>query len=858
MRLNAAGWSVLVTFLLVLTACGSAPNRPNAAQPKLFTPGSVSKDAVQVPELWFVEFEGDPGAGGNLSAQSLERQKFRLAAQTAGIRLQERRAFGTLFNGLSVKASALNALKLSQLPEVKAVYPVLQVQMPEVQRTEAQPANPLGSALEQTGVDVVQKTLGLTGKGVKVGVIDTGIDLEHPDFAGRLLSGYAFVDNAFTGGNTPTPGGRPDDCAAHGTHVAGIIGAKGKVTGVAPDAQLAPYKIFGCQGPTNTELILAALERAFADRMDVVNLSLGTVFEWPNYPTAEAASRLAQRGVVVVASMGNAGAGTFAGSVPALGENVIAVASYDNITIVGEKLFTVSPDNLETVFKEAIAAAPTPKSGSLSLVRTGTATAEHDACAPLAAGSLSGKAVLIRRSSDPACFLYTQSLNAQNAGAAAVVVYNNVPNELPQPSFMGRETPITIPVVLTTAAMGEVLDQRVAGGNVTLTWTDRLATRPNPSGNLISYFSSFGLSPDLTLKPDIGAPGGFIYSTVPLELGGYTTLSGTSMASPHVAGMAALLIQAQPGIRPQHVRTILQNTALPQLWSSDPKYGELDYAFRQGAGLANMLRAATTTTLVQPSRLSLGESAGGRTTFPLTVTNTSSQRRTYTLAYTDSMAASGATTDAIPTPLPARANVTFGRERLAVEGGNSATFPVTITPDAELPDRTLYGGYIEVWAGDTVAARVPFAGFKGDYQSIQVLTPTPNGYPWLAKAGDTTFDKQPEGTAYTLAEGDMPIFLAHLDHQAARLVGEVYDADSRFVGRAFDEQYLQRAGFDGQANIYIFDGTVRLGYAAVQATRTVPNGTYWLKLRVLKALGNPTNPAHWEEWQSPRFSLARP
>ncbi|MCX7803543.1 MAG: S8 family serine peptidase, partial [Meiothermus ruber] len=158
----------------------------------------------------------------------------------------------------------------------------------------------------------MRENLGLTGRGVRVGIIDTGIDLDHPDLAGRIVAGWDFVGDDFNAANperlTPQPDPNPDDCNGHGTHVAGIVGANGRVKGVAPEVVFGAYKVFGCEGSTTSEIILAALEMAWKDRMDVVNMSLGAAFQWPQYPTAVASDRLVRKGVVVVAPAGNSGA----------------------------------------------------------------------------------------------------------------------------------------------------------------------------------------------------------------------------------------------------------------------------------------------------------------------------------------------------------------------------------------------------------------------------------------------------------------------------------------------------------------------------------------------------------------------
>jgi subtilisin family serine protease len=125
----------------------------------------------------------------------------------------------------------------------------------------------------------------------------------------------------------PVPDPDPDDCGGHGTHVSGIIGADGGLTGVAPRVKFHAYRVFGCQGSTTADVLLDAMELAFDDRADVVNMSIGGALQWPQYSTARAADRLVRRGVVVVASIGNEGPlGLYAASAPGVGKNVIGVA----------------------------------------------------------------------------------------------------------------------------------------------------------------------------------------------------------------------------------------------------------------------------------------------------------------------------------------------------------------------------------------------------------------------------------------------------------------------------------------------------------------------------------------------------
>lgn len=149
---------------------------------------------------------------------------------------------------------------------------------------------------------------------------------------------------------------------------------------------------------------------------------------------------------------------------------------------------------------------------------------------------------------------------------------------------------------------------------------------------------------------------------------------------------------------------------------------------------------------------------------------------------------------------------------------------------------------------------MPYAGFKGDYQSIQVLKPTPASYPWLAKRNGNSFSEQSDGATYTFTEGDVPYVLVHLDHQVRRIRMEVRDATSgKSWGRALDESYWDRNSTATGFFWVSWDGVTLNG----KQSTTVPRRKYKITLSVEKALGEDKNAAHWESWTSPSFNIAR-
>jgi subtilisin family serine protease len=701
--------------------------------------------------------------------------------------------------------------------------------------------------------------------------------------------GFDFVGDAFNADDvTPivAPDPIPDDCNGHGTHVAGIIGANGGLTGVAPGVTFHAYRVFGCEGSTTSDIMLAAMEMALENGADVLNMSIGSSFQWPDYPTAQGAARLVRHGIVVVAAIGNAGtSGLYAASAPGVGRDVIGVASFDN-THGHLPAFTISPDATAIAYLAAAGAPVPPAAGAFPMARTGTPTVTDDACSALPAGSLTGRVVLIRRGG---CSFYEKAFNAQSAGAAGVVLYNNAAGFI-SPTVAGMPS-ITIPVVAITAARGALIDSRLASGPVTMTWTAQITTEPIPTGGLISSFSSYGPAPDLSFKPDLGAPGGMIRSTLPLEQGGYGAVSGTSMSSPHTAGAVALLLQARPDARPDEIHERLQNTARPALWAGNPSLGFLDNVHRQGAGLLRLDDAVLSQAVVSPGSLALGEVETGSVSKRLRLRSSGEREHdrghgrkrssasrdrgrgrgrgrnpdndndgdavTYTLSHRPALATGRDTFT--PSFHASFATVQFSRPTLTAGGdGDETEVLVTITPPAAAGPSRLFGGYIVLTPDDgSPVLRVPYAGYKGDYQAIPVLTPTPAGFPWLATLVWPDFVNEPAGALFTLQDDDVPFILLHLDHQSRQLKLEVFDVTTgRSLGFAEIDDFVVRNSSNTSFFAIPWDGTTMK--RAGGKTRAVPNGTYRIEVSILKALGDPRNPAHAERWTSPDITIARP
>ncbi|HXH35707.1 MAG TPA: S8 family serine peptidase [Plantibacter sp.] len=812
----------------------------------------------ETPSAYFVELKGSAAA-------------FRTEAKATGLQYSERFTYNKLFNGLSIKLGSGQLNALQGLSNVKATYPVLRAELEPTSTTD------LATAVAMTGADLANGS-GFTGTGVKVAVMDTGVDYNHADLGGdgsdsdaasndgafdgdfpnsRVTTGWDFVGDAFdanenaaTYNPVATPDPDPDDCHGHGTHVAGIVGANGAVKGVAPGVTFGAYRVFGCNGSTTSDIMLAAMERALADGMHVLNMSIGSAFmTWPQYPTAAGADALVDAGMVVVASIGNSGAdGLYSAGAPGVGNKVIGTASYDNSHV--SALTFDAPGRTGIAYLPITSTEDPPTSGTTPDVIWVGRGCNVDTYL----GNPAGKVALIERG---ACTFAEKYNKAVANGAVDVIIHNNSAG-----LFAGGGIVGVAGISAVGISQADGLYLRSLTTPFGITWTANRVNAANPTGGQISSFSSYGMNAELTLKPDIGAPGGLIRSTYPLEKGAYAIISGTSMASPHVAGAAALLRQARPTLAASEFAAILQNSADPR---NSPLAALPDYVHRQGAGMVDIDDSILSTTTMTPGKVSLGEGEGGTAT--ISIKNSSASEQTYTMSHQAALnTGPNANSPFSFTAQFAPATVSFLPASVIVPAGGTATVVATIVANPGILQQAQYGGYLRATTGSGQVYRVPYAGLKGDYQSIQVLHPTANGFPWLAKRSATGYTNQPTGATYTFVDGDIPYFVAHFRHQARNAVFTVLDAatglpvDPEF-STIIREDYLPRNSTSGAFFAYSWDGKrafVDNGKKGKEHRRGVPDGQYKVRLTVLKALGDPANPAHTETWTSPTITIDRP
>ena len=589
-----------------------APDGANST----FVPASLSDQPVEV----VLQMSGDPVAVQDAAAQQslgrkltgAEKQAIRdqLQAQQDGLRGDLDRAGAQVvgqmqdaYNGVHVIVPESNLDQLASLPGVVAVHGV----------TTFTPDN-------TNGVPFIGGPtawgFGATGKGVKVASIDTGIDYTHADFGGpgtvdafikakanstqpadpslfgpaapKVKGGFDFAGDAYNASDpnhrVPVQDPNPLDCNGHGSHTAGTMAGFGVLStgatfagpydantvknnswnvgpGVAPQADIYAYRVFGCTG--SSAVVDLAINRAVKDGVDVISMSLGSPFGGTTDATSVAAQNAFDDGITVVASAGNSGPNGYLVGSPSTATGVLSVAAIDG-SVASYPGASLALSTGATV--KAIDANGAPISAvtlPVKVLRNADGTVSLG-CNPAEYLGSTGKLVVTTRGT---CARVSRAIFGQQAGAAAVLMINSAAG---LPPFEGKITsnPDTgAPFVVTIPFLGAGSGATAAlvaadGGTATLSST----TVPNSNYKLPASFTSGGpRSGDSAPKPDVMAPGVSV-SSVGMGTGTQpTVMSGTSMACPMTAGIAALVKQMHPTWHGAQIKAAIINTADPSI-----------------------------------------------------------------------------------------------------------------------------------------------------------------------------------------------------------------------------------------------------------------------------------------------------
>jgi minor extracellular serine protease Vpr len=484
----------------------------------------------------------------------------------------------------------------------------------------------MDTSVRQIRADAAWRWMDVTrddaGAGIKVGIIDSGIDPDHPFFDCPVDEGAKVVQGGVYASGVPgTPWPLVFD---HGTHVAGTVGGcvldeedevpawlDGEISGVAPGAQLWDYNVFpgfgggfiAFGGSAFSHDIASALEDAVDDGMDVVNLSLGGAQRGPNDFLDMALNAVVDAGVVAVVSAGNSGPGATTIGSPGTAANAITVGAVTNTHLVGRM---VEVSGLDEAFPGAAGDFDPfleidQGEGGLPLSDWGGL-----ACSPASeelSSQVAGTVTLIDRGT---CPFTTKIRHARDAGAVGVLIVNNTDGPAVGPVHDGSQDKPEIAALGISRDDGAALRAREVLGTVTVTGPlEKVAVE----GDVLAGFSSRGpTSFTRALKPEIVAPGVNIVSSV-FDLDwssgerehGWAAFQGTSMSAPHVAGAAALLLQAEPRLSPEQVKSALVNRALDL-----PEYTVLE----QGAGRLDVEASVRAGVFAEPAAISFAHTKG--------------------------------------------------------------------------------------------------------------------------------------------------------------------------------------------------------------------------------------------------------
>lgn len=389
--------------------------------------------------------------------------------------------------------------------------------------------------------------LGFNGKGIKIAVIDTGVDYNHPDLSGlgpdgKVIGGFDFIENDDT----------PLDTNGHGTEVAGIISASGKINGIAPEAKILAYRVSDTGDSVSSDLIVKAIQRAIEDDADIINLSLGV--NRTNDKIEDAINYAIKRGVVVVAAAGNSGPDLKTIGSPGKDPHAITVgATYNNITASLVATLDIDGKRFQVLPMVGIERLEEPITADITFGKYGR---QQD----LVGVDAKDKILLIERGSDikdELVYFSQKEKNSADVGASAIIVYNNEPgiflgdlmNKQEGPDYTPR-----IPAVSMSREDGLALKAMLENKTI---GTINAFYHPD----FVSFFSSRGPVSPFYIKPDLVAPGVFVNTTS--INGRYNLTSGTSFAAPHVSGAIAILLQKNPDLTPQEIKSIISTTADP-------------------------------------------------------------------------------------------------------------------------------------------------------------------------------------------------------------------------------------------------------------------------------------------------------
>ncbi|KAG8419116.1 hypothetical protein J3459_022471 [Metarhizium acridum] len=733
---------------------------------------------------------------------------------------------------------------------------------------------------------------GITGKGVKIALLDSGIDYEHPALGGCFGPGCLVSFGADLLKNEPTP----KDCNGHGTQVAGIIAAKPNplgFTGAAPGVQLGMYRV-ACNEVLPSDILVEAIHLALKEGVDIISSSVGNPGGWPDSLLSKTAMRAVDQGVVFVQGAGNDGeGGLFSNLDPAVSPGVISVGMMQNSVV--PSLLNASKYTIDNEPEVAFPFYPTRPYGDFTgspmevyapSVAGSSAAASEDvhACGPFQDNTpdLSDKLVLMRVTRDEGeCNFQVRIKAAREKGAKSFIIY------LKDQKARGVDLPTLADGVVAVGFLDSdvatsMLEAIKAGrkvvvtafpsqGNVPLLYREQ----PNRNAGAVSALSSWGPSWNLGLKPSLAAIGEQVVTTS-WRVGnasGYGIRRGTSSSAPLIAGIVALIIEARRSktagsLGPVDIQNLLVSHSHPQLYHDGKNFlSYLAPVAQQGGGLVRAYDAANAMTLVAPASLNFNDTEHRVPSLSFTLKNVGQVGVTYSLSHVPAITVYAFTQDGMVSApknidrVEAPAALTLRETTVTVAPGSSATVHVSASaPDGlETGRLPIWSGWIAVNGSDGSSLSLPYQGVSGSIRQHQVLPP--NGmslfYQNIPISESPNVKLPPQGSVEASnlmfnisATLGVPLLRAEAvplgpdNTPAAESLGQLQGFPVRWLpnnleGTNPDLLRLVQFRWNGK----------------LDAGNYAPEGSYKLVVRALRIFGNPDNKEDWDVRESPRFSI---
>ncbi|KAI1394404.1 subtilisin-like protein [Hypoxylon trugodes] len=775
-----------------------------------------------------------------------------------------------------------------------------------------------------TGVEKLHQA-GIIGEGAIIAIVDSGVQYTHPALGGgigpnyTIIGGYDLVGDAWP--DAPAePDDDPMDRYGHGTHVAGIIAGKSdQFVGVAPGAKLLSFKVFGSTGYSNEEEVIEGFLRAFDSGADIISASLGENSGFTSNAWAVLASRMVDQGVVISIASGNEGdSGPFDASNGASGKNVITVGAAEPGAFPAQA-FSADFDLDGQSNKTQIAYIPSSDFFPNTILDwpikpvTLNSSVENDACSPLPTDttSFNGTVALVRIGG---CDTSLKHTNLATFGAQYILFYNN---DGPYQTPYANSSLSGLIAAIEARAGSAIIDTIVAGGNVTASFdvdTAHYVGLYNAGGGRPAKYTSWGGTYDLALKPDVVAPGTKILSTYPTDQ--YQVLSGSSMATPYIAGVAALWVgkyggRAAHAADPAWAKRLtarIMGTARAVPWA-DWATTATDYGFwapttQVGAGFIDAERVLNSSTELsfEGRKFELNDTAHFAGTQTVDITNHADKSVTYKFSLQDAggydswnPVVPGHPQSFIPAlklypevnPVKMTPGVTFPKEEFIIAPGETKTAEFTFTVPEGLNTSSLpvYSGKVLISGDNREELGVPYFGVACDLnQTITNIWDFGGNYPWLTSGVSDNRIQQKSNFTFNLSRDaqDFPKLNTGFAWGTEELRWDIFQGDyteaewkyppvvgeNKFVGSATSWNGTSKSqwftpGEDSEDDIFSFPlydqprdkWGIYYWLGRFANGSSIQPGEYRFRIATLRPFGDRQVSYDWDIWETPKVTV---